>query len=108
LHILGQPPQVVVAKFKPLEKWYKRSQEALDTVTKMVVDIAEWLISSSPGNAATDTVDAMPPMYPYIARAALRNIHSSTQSEDTGWIRNAEDVLQTCLVKYLQRWTNGA
>jgi hypothetical protein len=65
----------------------------------MVVDIAENLI------AATLMIDGMPPMYPYIARAALRHIHSSTQREDVGWLRSAEDVLQTSLDKYFQRWS---
>ena len=91
--------------FKPLEEWYKRSHEALDTVTKMVVDIAQSLIAASPANTATHLIDTMPPMYPYIARAALRHIHSSTEREDVGWMRSAEDVLQTSLSKYLQRWS---
>jgi hypothetical protein len=91
--------------FKPLEEWYKRSQEALDTVTKMVVDIAKSLIAVSPANTATHTVDAMPPMYPYIAHAALKHIHSSTQRQDVGWLRSAEDVLQASLDKYFQRWS---
>jgi hypothetical protein len=71
----------------------------------MVVDIAETLIAASPANAVTHTIDAMPPMYPYIARATLRHIHSGTQREDVGWLRNAEDVLQTSLDKYFQRWS---
>jgi hypothetical protein len=87
-----------------LEEWCKRSQEALDTVTKMVVDIAESLIAASPANMATHKVDAMPPMYPYIARAALRHIHSSTRREGVGWLRSAEGVLQTSLNKYFERW----
>jgi hypothetical protein len=93
-HILGQHPQGVKAKFKPLEEWYKRSQEALDTVTKMVVDTAEFLIATAPANTATHMIDAMPPIYPYIALAVLRHIHSSTQREDVGWLMGAEDVLQ--------------
>jgi hypothetical protein len=90
--------------FKPLEEWHKRSQEALDTVTKIVVDIAESLMVTSPANTATHTIDAMPPTYSYIARAALRNIRNNTQREDVGWLRGAEDVLQTSLDKYFQRW----
>ena len=94
------------ASFKPLEEWHKRSQEALDTITKMVANIAESLIDLSPANAATSMMDAMPPMYPYIARTALKNIHRNlqTQREDAGWWRSAEDVLQTSLNKYFQRW----
>jgi hypothetical protein len=73
----------------------------------MVVETAESLIAASPANTATHLIDAMPPMYPYIARAALRHIHSSTQREDVGWLRSAEDVLQTSLDKYFQRWSVG-
>jgi hypothetical protein len=71
----------------------------------MAVDIAENLIAASPANTATCMVDGMPPMYPYIARAALRHIHSRTQREDVDWVRSAEDVLQTSLDKYFQRWS---
>ena len=71
----------------------------------MVVDIAESLIAASPANTATHMIDGMPPTYPYIARAALRHIHNSTQREDVGWLRSAEDVLQTSLDKYFQRWS---
>ncbi|EXJ89344.1 hypothetical protein A1O3_02411 [Capronia epimyces CBS 606.96] len=121
-HILDQRPQVVNVRarvmFKRLEEWYQRSQEALDTVTKMVVDIAESLIAAtatttarnataSPTNTTTTThtVDAMPPIYPYVARAALRHICSSAQRADAGWLRGAENVLQASLDKYSQRWS---
>ena len=103
-HILDQQPQLVRAKFKSLEEWCKRSQEALDTITKMVVDIAESLIAASPVKPATHRIDAMPPMYPYIVHAALRHIHSSTQREDVSWMGSAEDVLHTSLDKFFQRW----
>jgi hypothetical protein len=71
----------------------------------MVVDIAESLIAASPTNTMTHMIDAMPPVYPYIARAALRHIGNSTQREDVSWLRSAEDMLQTSLDKYLQRWS---
>jgi hypothetical protein len=70
----------------------------------MVIDTAETLIATSPANTATHTIDAMPPMYPYIARAARRHIHSNTQRGGVGWLRSAEDTLQTSLDKYFQRW----
>jgi hypothetical protein len=89
----------VRANFKTLEEWHKRSREALDTVTKMVVDIAASLI------VATQTIDVMPPIYPYIAHAALRHIRSNTQREDTSWPRSAQDVLQASLDKYRARWS---
>ena len=65
----------------------------------MVVDIAETLI------ADTAIIDAMPPMYPYIARAALRHVRSIGQREDFGWLRSAEDVLQISIDRYFERWS---
>jgi hypothetical protein len=71
----------------------------------MVVDTAECLIAASPANTAKHTIDYMPPIYPYVARAALSNIHSSAPREDVGWLRSAEGVLQTSLDKYFKRWS---
>lgn len=68
----------------------------------MVVDTAESLLA--PTNTVTDTMDSMPPTYPYIARAALMHIGNGPQREDDGWSRNADGVLQTSLDKYSQRW----
>jgi hypothetical protein len=104
-HILSQPPQIVRANFKPVEDWHKQSQQALETVAKIVLDIAETLIGPSPGNTAMHTIDGMPPMYPYIACAALRHIHSSAQMQDVGWLGNAEDVLRVSLDRYFQHWS---
>lgn len=81
------------------------SIKALDTATKIVVDIAETLIAASPVNTATELIDTMPPIYPYIARVALRHIDSSTQRDDTGlWLGSARDVLQTSVDRYFERW----
>ncbi len=71
----------------------------------MVVDTAEFLVTGSTAHTATQIVDAMPPMYPYVAQAALRHIHSSNYREDVGWMKDAEEVLQTSLKKYFQRWS---
>ncbi len=71
----------------------------------MVVDIAESLIAASPTSTATYTIDAMPPIYQYIVRAALRHIQNSTGKGDVGWLSSAEDALQTSLKKYFQRWS---
>lgn len=104
-HILAQHSQVVRANFKSLDEWHKSSQDALDTVTKMVVDTAECLIAMSPTNTTTQMIDAMPPMYPYVARAALRHIRRRSQREEVSWLRSAEDVIQPSLDKYFQRWS---
>jgi hypothetical protein len=103
-HILDQPSQAIIANFIPQEEWNKRSQEALDTVTKMVVEIAEIPITASAANTPTKMIDSMPPIFPYIVRAALKHIHISAQREDVGWLRSEEGVLRTSLGKYFQRW----
>lgn len=88
-----------------MEGWLQRSQEALDIVTKMVVDIAETLVSAPPINGVPRIVDAMPPTYPYIARAAMRYVHRNVQREDVDWSSSAEEVLQASLGIYFQRWS---
>lgn len=70
----------------------------------MVIDIAESLIAPTGEDMTTYTVDTMPPIYPYNARAALKHIHTRTRAEDDSWLRNAENVLQASLDKYFQRW----
>ncbi|KAN0096723.1 hypothetical protein V8E51_015528 [Hyaloscypha variabilis] len=93
--IRSPAPQIVRANFKPLEDWHKQSQQALDTVTKMVLDIAETLVTSSPANQGTQTIDGMPPIH----------IRSSAQRQDVGWLGSAEDVLRMSLDRYFQRWS---
>lgn len=70
----------------------------------MVVDMAESILADSVANATTKTIDAMPPTYPHIARAALKHIRSSKQGETLSWPDTAEDVIQTSLDRYVQRW----
>lgn len=86
---------------KPLEEWHKRSQEALNTVTKMVVDIAQSLVACAAD--AKYTVDAMPPTYPYIARAALSHARRIVDKE-MDWMSNAENILQSSHDMFSQRW----
>ena len=74
-------------------------------MTKIVVDIAETLIVASPANTGTQTIDAMPPIYPYIARAALRQVRSIAPTEDGSWLRSAEDVLRMSIHRYCERWS---
>jgi hypothetical protein len=70
----------------------------------MVVDIAKFLVATSPVNTTTYTVDVMPPMYPHLAHAALKHIRSSAQRENVAWLESAEDVIQTSLSEYFRRW----
>ncbi|KAI9708023.1 MAG: hypothetical protein M1820_004227 [Bogoriella megaspora] len=96
--ILSLRPQTVRALFRPIDDWHKRASEALDTITKMVVDIGETLV------ADMSTVDGMPPMWPYVVRAALKHLSSSSGRENNGWMETAEEILKTSLSKYLRRW----
>jgi len=64
----------------------------------MVIDIAESLCVSE------RMLDGMPPMYPYIARAALRYIESEAGMEDGGWLERGGEVLRGSLGRYFGRW----
>ena len=95
------------AKFKPLEAWYRSSQEALETATKIVVDVAETLVAHIPATTLTFTVDAMSLVYPYNVRAAQQHLNTSTRIEDTDWLTNADRVLNKSLDRYFERWGVG-
>lgn len=98
-HILGLPPQPMNVGSKSLEEWRRSSQAALDTVTKMVDDIA-----NSHENMAPHPVDSLPPSYAYIVRAALQHIrHSSPWKDDAGQ-RVAEERLRNDLKRVNRRW----
>jgi hypothetical protein len=84
-----------------LKEWHIRSQAALDTVTNIVFDIAKSLVNGSPEITATTLIDAMPPIFPYIARASLRHISHKPQSEDT---KSAMDILERAIKSYFYRW----
>ncbi|KIW04095.1 hypothetical protein, variant [Verruconis gallopava] len=106
-HILDQKPQVVRANFQSLEQWQQRSREALDTVTKMALDILQFLSAAHLESAATPRIDAMPPMYPYVACAALDHLHHTSQNKDVAWLAGAVDLLRRFFARYYQHWTVG-
>jgi hypothetical protein len=87
----------VTAKFKSLDEWRRGSQAALDTVTKMVVDIAD-----SHENVPPERVDLLPPNFSYAVLAALRHIRTKPRAED--WLREAEDRLRASLSRFDRRW----
>ena len=98
-HILRLVPQAISANFKPLGEWHRTSREALDTVTKMVVDIPDSLTEKT----TVFTVDAMPPVYPYVVRAALRHIHSRSPKGDMGLLNSFKVVLRVSLDRFYER-----
>ena len=104
-HILEQKSQKVTASFKSLEDWHKTSQKALDTVTRMVVDIADSLLTTAPASPETPSIDAMPPTYQYIVRSALEYIRNRPRVGENEWLRRAENSLQRSLHEYLHRWS---
>jgi hypothetical protein len=80
------------AKCQLFEDWYKRSHAALDTATKMVLNIAE----------AQRNSDMVAPSLPYIIRAALEHIYGKADWKDDSWLRSAEERLRTSLDRFNQ------
>ncbi|KAL5046500.1 hypothetical protein BDW71DRAFT_64130 [Aspergillus fruticulosus] len=79
---------------------YLNSRAALDTVTKIVSDIATARLQLSP-----DRLDAYPPTYAYLVRAALQYIHEECQPLTPGsWLWEAEKQLQHSLDLLKRRW----
>lgn len=76
----------------------------LDTVTKVVVDIAEMLVTASSSNTTTPPVDESPSTYPYVAYAALTYLERGLPAMNADWIDSAQDTLQSSLEKYFERW----
>ncbi|KAK4140139.1 uncharacterized protein C8A04DRAFT_15211 [Dichotomopilus funicola] len=101
LHILDQPRQTVSAKFKSLDQWRGGSRAALDTIIKMVVDIAD-----SHDHVPPERMDSLPPSFCYDVILALRHIHTKPQVDT--WLREAEERLQTSLDRFDLRWGVGA
>lgn len=85
------------AKFKSLDKWRGGSQAALDTITKMVVDIAD-----SHEHVPPERMDSLPPSFCYAVITALRHIH--TKSDPDTWLREAEERLRGSLYRFDCRW----
>lgn len=80
--------------------WLARSHEALETVAKMVIDIADLLLATPVQSTAMYMVDTMPPQYPYIARAVLGYLRTRKFTEEPEWSTKARGILQMWLDKY--------
>lgn len=94
-HILGQ-------SFKlnnPIDEWRKKSHDALDTVTKMVVDIAD-----SHENMAPHLIDSLPPSCVYIIQAALKHINDSPGLNNNLGFQEIVKRLKLSLNQFNHRW----
>jgi endonuclease V-like protein UPF0215 family len=82
---------------KPSHDWLDIPHAALDTVTKVVGDIA---IAQS--RTTLPMIDMQPPSAALIIRAALKHIHDSKVKSDE-W-EAVEKQLKMALQLYHQRW----
>lgn len=89
---------------KKFQKINEISQSALDSATKMVIDIAE-----SHKNVGLDMFDMLPPSCAYIIRAALKHIDETRKLPTQGslFLEEAESMLQSSLEQFNYRWSEG-
>ncbi|CAH0051974.1 unnamed protein product [Clonostachys solani] len=100
-HIITQL-EVCAPRYESKDVWLVRSHEALETVAKMVIDIADLLLATPVQGTTMYMVDTMPPQYPYIARAVLGYLHTRKSTEESDWSKKAREILQIWLDKYSQ------
>ncbi|CAG9988225.1 unnamed protein product [Clonostachys byssicola] len=100
-HIITQL-EVCAPRYEPRDVWLARSHEALETVAKMVIDIADLLLATPVQGTTMYMVDTMPPQYPYIARAVLGYLRTRKCTEEPEWSKKAREILQMWLDKYSQ------
>ncbi|XXG99869.1 hypothetical protein Hte_006210 [Hypoxylon texense] len=93
-HVTSLPQNFVQSTTPSLEDWSSRSDAALNTVTKMVVDVVD----------AHDTFDLLAPSYAFMIRAALRHIHEKSYWRDDSGLLSAEERLRTSLEKFDRHW----
>ena len=84
---------------KTLEDRQKGSLAALDTVTKMVIDIAH----SHSKNVTTYNIDTLPPSCSYIVRAALKHLSTNRHVDGEIWFKDCE-ALRKMLGHFNHRW----
>ncbi|KAH8668563.1 hypothetical protein BX600DRAFT_548891 [Xylariales sp. PMI_506] len=99
-HIMNIPQQTISVRSRTLKEWQKSSVAALDSVTKMAIDIADCHNNIMP----PDAFDTTPPSHMYIARAVVRHMHTRPCKETAPWEETAEDQLRLYLMKFYRRW----
>lgn len=90
--MLSQPSQTIIDSPHSSSDWCKQSLAALNTATKMVLDIVEIYENSDPY-----LFTSMTPSYSYLVRAALKHIYSRTEWKDNSWLHGAEEKLRKAL-----------
>ncbi|KAJ5669113.1 hypothetical protein N7462_010183 [Penicillium macrosclerotiorum] len=97
--ILGELTENASLDHRLVEEMSNNSFATLDTVTKMVIDIAD-----SHGHVTTSFLDTLPPSCAYITRAALTHIRDRRHSTPDSGLRKAEERLQHSLSQFNHRW----
>ncbi|KAL5333323.1 hypothetical protein BJX70DRAFT_69381 [Aspergillus crustosus] len=94
-HIINiQPPQTSInANLRPLEDWKSASLAALDTTTRMLVDMAKYLTTTK----IVDATKAVSPIHIYEIQAALDYMRFREEGGDSPWDEGAAEGLQVYL-----------
>lgn len=95
--ILKQASQITHCRHKSPEEWRRTSFSALDTVVKIVEDIA-----ATQNGHSVSVVDSLPPSRAYVMKAALRHIENSEPESDI-W-EAAKIQLEASLRQFERRW----
>ncbi|KAJ5649994.1 uncharacterized protein N7484_003717 [Penicillium longicatenatum] len=98
--ILHQVAHMGACKRKSPEQWLNSSRAALDSITKMVQDIA--IIHSEV--SALSNLDTLPPSCAFITRAALRHIDGTGLNGDQWDGARTREKLQMSWEKFNHRW----
>ncbi|KAF5012134.1 hypothetical protein FDECE_1783 [Fusarium decemcellulare] len=97
--ILDEPTNSI--KDQPVEEWRKRSKIALDTATKLVLDVAESNDALNPGIYPFSSISLG---YSYMIQAALTHIYGKPGWKDDDWLSSAEQQLRSTLSQYNRYW----
>ncbi|KAJ3533842.1 hypothetical protein NM208_g7800 [Fusarium decemcellulare] len=97
--ILDEPTNNI--KDQPAEEWRKRSQIALGTATKLVLDVAESNCALNPGVYPFSSISLG---YSYMIQAALTHIYGKPGWKDDDWLSSAEQQLRSTLSQYNRYW----
>ncbi|KAI2622107.1 hypothetical protein GGS26DRAFT_247208 [Hypomontagnella submonticulosa] len=89
-HLSNQPQYGVHLTNPSLEDWLSRSDVALDTVTKMVLDIID----------AHNALNITAPSYSFIIQAALKYVRAKPSWKNDGWLQSTEERLRTSLDQF--------
>ncbi|KAJ5974384.1 hypothetical protein N7481_011594 [Penicillium waksmanii] len=95
--ILTQVQEMTHCRHKSPEEWHKTSSSALDTLVKIMEDIA-----ATQNGHSISVVESLPPSRAYLMRAALRHIEDAEIKSET-W-EQTKTQLELSLAQFDQRW----